>query len=437
MGKIIHAGHSLCKFWYNGWSMGLIALDAVLLWILSVPVVMGYRILPIDGTPFWLFGILFLILTVHLLVSLSPSLIRSAKTLDRFKSLCVWAVLTIVLGGTMVTAMVDRAKVAPVWGVHDIILQQEAAMRYLTQGKNPYKETYFGTPVESFNYDEPGNVDAVNPALYHFVMPPWYVLFPFPFYVASAAALGFFDARMPLLFLLASMLLVLFYFFRDKTLGRIAIILTALSPAVIDYSIEGRSDMFALSWLVASLFLLTRKLPVLSGIALGLGVLTKQTIWFAVPFYAVLVWKWHRRQVLAVAVATAATILLIAAPFVVWDPKAFAESVILYLSGGSATSYPVSGYGLSMVLRDMGVIRDIHAYYPFVLWQAALGIPVMILALRYLGKAAKVSKFFIAYGVTLGVIWYASRYFNNSHAAYLATLFVLGTLLHMDERGAA
>jgi uncharacterized membrane protein len=417
--------------------MGLMALDAVLLWILSIPVVMGYRILPIEGTPHWLFGILFLILTVHLLVSLSPSLIRSAKTLNRFKSFCVWAVLIIVLGGTMVTSMVDRAKVAPVWGVHDIILQQEAAMRYLLVGKNPYKETYFGTPVESFNYDEPGNVDAVNPALYHFVMPPWYLLFPFPFYFASTAALGFFDARMPLLFLLVVTLGILYYWFRDKALGRLTIILTVLSPAVVDYIIEGRSDMFALSWLVGALFLLTRKKPILSAIVFGLALLTKQTIWFAVPFYALLVWKWQRKHVVMVSVAAAATVLVIAGPFVAWDPKAFVGSVILYLSGGSATSYPVSGYGLSMVLRDMGVIRDIHAYYPFALWQVALGIPVVIFALRYLSKGTSISKFFIAYGVTLGVVWYASRYFNNSHAAYLATIFLLGTLFHMDERGTA
>lgn len=414
--------------------MGLMALDAVLLWCLSVPVVMGYRILPIVGTPYWLFGIVFLLLTVHLLVSLSPSFIGSTKTLNRFKSFSVWAVLAIVLGGTMVTAMVDRSNVAPVWGVHDIILQQEAAMRYLTVGKNPYKETYFGTPVESFNYDEPGNPEAVNPALYHFVMPPWYLLFPFPFYLVANRTVGFFDGRMPLLFLITAMLGILYFWFKDKTLGRIAIILTALSPAVVDYTIEGRSDLFALAWLVGALFLLSRKRPILAGIVFGLALLSKQTIWFAAPFFAILAWKWEKKHAAGIALAVLATIALIAGPFVAWDPKAFVDSVIFYLSGNSATSFPVSGYGLSMVLRDMGIIRNIHAYYPFMIWQAALGIPVLFFALRHLLKHTTVSTFFTMYGVTLGVVWYVSRYFNNSHVAFLSSLFILGVLFAMDER---
>jgi uncharacterized membrane protein len=334
------------------------------------------------------------------------------------------------------TAIADRARIAPVWSVHDIILQQEAAMRYLIVGKNPYKETYFGTPVESFNYDDPDDPTATNPALYHFVMPPWYVLFPFPFYWAANATIGFFDGRMPLLFLLAVMLGVLYYLFRDKTLGRVAIILTALSPAVVNYTIEGRSDMFALAWMVICLFLLVRKRPILAGVVFGLALASKQTIWFAAPFFAMLAWKWDRKHIWGITLAAVATVLVIVLPFVLWDPKAFIDSVVVYVSGGSATSYPVSGYGLSMVLRDMGVIRDIHAYYPFIFWQLALGIPALALGAKVLYRKATLSNFFIVYAVVLGIIWYASRYFNNSHVAYLSSLFVLGALLAMDERAA-
>ena len=158
-------------------------LDSILLFAFAVPVVMKYRILPVEGTPYWLFGILFLILGTHCFMSFYPGILGGYKKhLEKLKMLCVTTTIAITLGGAVVTAMFDRAKTAPVYGVHDIILQQEAAMRYLLVGKNPYKETYFGTPVESFNYDEPGNTEATNPAMYHFVMPPWYVLFPFAFY---------------------------------------------------------------------------------------------------------------------------------------------------------------------------------------------------------------------------------------------------------------
>lgn len=40
----------------------LFSLDALLLFLFSLPVVFKYRILPIEGTPYWLFGILFFFL---------------------------------------------------------------------------------------------------------------------------------------------------------------------------------------------------------------------------------------------------------------------------------------------------------------------------------------------------------------------------------------
>ena len=155
-----------------------LALDAALLFALSIPVVMGYRILPVDGTPYWLFGILFLLLTMNVVISVYPDALprswRGKKDtgIERMKTWLIWIVLAIVVGGTMWTAMVDRSRTAPVFNVHDVLLQQESAMRYLLEGKNPYAEDYFGTPMEEFNYDEPGNTEAINPALYHFLMPP-------------------------------------------------------------------------------------------------------------------------------------------------------------------------------------------------------------------------------------------------------------------------
>lgn len=412
-------------------------LDSVLLFAFAIPVVMKYRILPVDGTPYWLFGILFLILGIHCFVSLFPaSLGRYEKYLGAVKTFFVAATIFISLGGATVTSMFDRAKTAPVYGVHDIILQQEAAMRYLVVGKNPYRETYFGTPVESFNYDEPGNTEAVNPALYHFVMPPWYLVFPFVFYYTSIPVLGFFDGRMALLFAMAMLLVAVWHWFRDKAIARTAIVLTALSPSVVDYFVEGRSDVFALSWLMVSLVLLGKKRYVWSGILLALAILSKQTVWFAVPFYAVYLWKKTavRPMVFWQTVAAAGTVsLVITAPFVAWNARAFIDSVILYLTGNSAVSYPVSGYGLGMVLYAAGSIRDIHAYYPFIVWQAGIALPLGIALARWLIRTPSESRLMASYAVFLLVYWYLSRYFNNSHLGYLSMLFVLAGLKAADE----
>ena len=253
-------------------------LDALLLYILAIPIVMKYRILPVDGTPYWLFGILFLLLTVNVLISGYPAILgKWKKYIEHVKNGILIVVLSIVLGGVMITSMVDRAKTAPVYGVHDIILQQEAAMRFLIVGKNPYKETYFGTPVESFNYDEPGNTEAVNPALYHFVMPPWYLLFPFSFYYTARPVLGYFDGRFALLFCMVGLLLVIWKWFKHPGIARVAVIVTALSPAVFDYFIEGRSDVFALFWIVSALYLVEKKKYIWSGVFAALAFMSKQT----------------------------------------------------------------------------------------------------------------------------------------------------------------
>ena len=70
-------------------------------------------------------------------------------------------------------------------GIHDIIFATRSCHAVFDKRKNPYKETYFGTPVESFNYDEPDNLDAVNPALYHLEMPPLVSFVSFGFYVVG------------------------------------------------------------------------------------------------------------------------------------------------------------------------------------------------------------------------------------------------------------
>lgn len=407
-------------------AMLLAVLDSILLFALSIPVVMKYRILPVEETPYWLFGILFLILVTNCLLSFIGN--------NRYKNWFLVVTLLITMGGATITAMSDRAKTAPVYGVHDIILQQEAAMRKVIEGKNPYKETYFDTPLASFNYDEPGNTEAVNPALYHFVMPPWYLLFPFVFYFTAIPTLGFFDGRMALLFTMALTLGILWFWFRDKALARLAIVLTALSPSVVDYVLEGRSDVFALSWLMGAVYFLGRKNYLWSGLFLGLALMSKQTIWFIMPFYALVVWQQHKKMFWYVFTVVALVVGVLTAPFMLWDTRAFFDSVVLYLTGKSVASYPISGYGLGMMLNEFGFIRDIHAYYPFIYWQIAFALPVLVLLGKWIWKKPSESKLIVSYAIFLTVYWYLSRYFNNSHLGYLSMLFVLGGLKAIDEK---
>lgn len=419
--------------------MQLAAVPAILLFAFSIPVVMKYRILPIEGTPYWLFGVLFFCLIAKVLVDLYPSVVKQhAAGISRALLIVV---LLIVVGGATGTAIVDRHRIAPVWGTHDIILQLEAAMRYLIQGKNPYKETYFGTPVEMFRYDEMGK-PATNPALYHFVMPPWYLLAPFPVYLVANRTVGYFDGRMVSLLVMAVTLVLLWLMIRDRVLREVAIVLTALSPATIEYFIEGRSDPFALVWLLAGVYFVQKRQVWVSAVCLALGVLSKQTIWFAFPIWAAylvfLTYQGSLKQSIFMNIkyifASIGIVFAIALPFILWDAHAFFESVVFYLSAGGERGYPISGYGFSMVLYTLGIIPDLKEFFPFTLLQIGLGIPVLLVCLLWLKKQPRASVLFMIYGLFLFTVWYVSRYFNNSHIAFLSTIFSLGVLFSYDEQ---
>lgn len=413
----------------------LSAFTAGVLFVLSVPVVMQYRIFPVEGTSYIVFLLFFLLNIANILYCLfiKSETVKS----EAVKNIFTWSIILIVFVGAMWTSIADRGRIAPGqnYQTHDIILQLESAIRYVTRGKNPYKETYFGTPMEKWHYAEEGK-DTVNPALYHFVMPPWYLLSAYPFYFMSMRTLGYFDGRMPLLFAASGSLVLFFFWIKQKSIARLAVALIALNPATIQYLIEGRSDFMVFFWFVLALYLLEKKKIAFSALVFAAAVMTKQTVWFAMPVVLGYQWfaqKLHWRIIVKFFLIVSVTSLLLAAPFLIWDWKAFVDSVIFYLAGNSANSYPISGYGLGMLLYSAGFIANIHAYYPFSLWQFILGLPLFVWGIRKFRVYRTISMVFIVHAVTLFVIWYTSRYFNNSHVAYISLLMIAGIFKYWDE----
>jgi len=411
------------------------AFVASLLFVVTVPVVMGYKISSGEGTSYALFLVYFLLNIGNILYSLITTGV--SKKVEITKTILTWTIVLLVLVGSIGSAIIDRGRIAPGqnYKTHDIILQLEAAVRYLGDGKNPYKETYFGTPMEQWHYGE-GDKDMINPALYHFVMPPWYLLSAYPFYYVSMRTVGYFDGRMPLLAASIGLLVVLYMWLKNKDIARLAIIVIGLNPASIGYLIEGRSDMLVLWWFVLSLFLIEKKKYIWSAVMVALAALTKQTAWFAVPLvlgYLLLVKKVSMKQFIGYVVTGSIVGALFVVPFLAWDAKAFLDSVIFYLSGNSPNSYPISGYGLGMLLINLKVIPDTHAFFPFMVWQLGAGIPGLVAGIACLKKYQSIGFVCIVHAITLFLFWYTSRYFNNSHVAYIATLLSIGVFKLWDE----
>ena len=152
----------------------------------------------------------------------------------------------------------------------------------------------------------------------------------------------------------------------------------------------------------------------------------KQSIWPILPLYIGYIYFLSKnvsktaKRLLSFVI----TFLILVLPFVLWNPMAFLNSTVLYLSGNTAHSYPISGYGLGVLLHQLGFIKNLSDSYPFVIWQIVIVIPFMCYMLYLLRKNTNVRMLILTYGLLTIVYWYLSRYFNNSHMGYLTMVFL-------------
>ncbi len=394
------------------------AFDSILLFALVIPFIMAVRISP-GNTPYWLFGIIFLGLLSYLILDVIKI---AEKKYILLKDILLWGIIILVLGSSFASAIIFRHITHPIYQIHDMPLQQEIAIRYLLDGKNPYATTYFGTILEQWHYSD----TEINPALYHFVLPPFYIIFALPFYFLSNQLLGYFDARIPLLFLFFVLLFIIAKLIHNPEKRRIFLSVLAFHPAMLLYTLEGRSDIFMFGFLALGLFLLHKEKYIIAGIPMALAFAVKQSVWPIFPFYVAFLYfktKNFQKTIFSLFpfVITFAFAVL---PFFFWDKKAFIESTVLYLSGSTGNSYPISGYGFGSFLHQIGVIKDVGAYYPFTIWQLVISLPILIFLYKLLKKIPTVSMLIFCYGIFLFIFWYFSRYFNNSHVAYLSFIFI-------------
>jgi hypothetical protein len=259
-------------------------------------------------------------------------------------------------------------------------------------------------------------------------MMPWYFLFSLPFYFLSITFFGFFDGRIPLVFLFTLLLVLAWQLIKsNEESRRLFLILLAFNPATLGYFLEGRADVFMFTFLFLALFLLEKKHYSLAGIPLALAFSTKQSSWPIFPFYLAFLWlnsKKNLRQTMKNISPFALVFGLIVLPFFFWDAQAFFKSTIFYLSGNVSHSYPISGYGWGMVLHQLGIIKNLHLFYPFWAWQLIVCLPLAAVLFRWLAKSPEVWRLIACYGIFTFVFWYFSRYLNNNHLGYLSMVFI-------------
>lgn len=363
-----------------------------------------------------------------------------------------WLLLATIIVTTVMLPTVElmllRAQSGPASYTHDGgVIQTEATIRYLLEGKNPYSEDYVDTPMAEWGFG------AYRTALYHYPYLPWTFLFSAPFYLLGGA-LGGYDQRLVYL-LLYVLMLVAAASLTDKPRQRLALVaLLALNPIMALDVIFGQNDLFVLAWIVFALAAWrkwlernlhgepTRWLLVAAAIFYGLACASKPTAWFLAPFLALLFasdgvsaddgaqpgcWSmlWRGSLRLLPGLGIFVVILL---PWLVWDAWSLYDDVWRWSSGQGETGYQIWGWGASNFVLASGWIQSRFAQFPFLVAEAVVAIPLVIWFARRQFRANTLANVCWHYAWFLFAFFYVSRFLNENYLGFILALLALGML---------
>lgn len=333
------------------------------------------------------------------------------------------------------------------------VLQTEATIDFLLQGKNPYREDYTQTPMATWGHPD------FRTALYHYPYLPWTFLFSAPFYVAGKA-LGFYDQRIVYL-LLMTIALALAHSLVQSPRAKLAITAAiGLNPLMGLDLIFGQNDVFVFCWLLFSLVAWQHwarhqhkpRWALLSATLLfGLACASKPTAWFFAPFYGLLLvadqsalvaagwrgWGTLLGQILRRSAWAVVVFALLILPYLFWDPFAFYDDVWRWSNGQGETGYQIWGWGASNFVLALGWVNSRFAQWPF--WQLELlcALPVLLWLLNRQRRHNTLYTACWHYGVFLFIFFYSSRFLNENYLSYILPFWALGVLTQgQNDEGA-
>ncbi len=269
---------------------------------------------------------------------------------------------------------------------------------------------------------------------------PFEIIFSLPFYLIAESLIGFYDQRfISILAVVVSLGLILKLLnFQEKKL--VFPILIFLNPLFTTFLIWGINDIFILTLLILVFYLLQNKKIKESSFVLGLVCATKQPAWFFAPFFFGHIYLKKRggskEKIKSIIKETWPFLILvvIVLPFLFWDFGAFFEDTFLYLTGKSDFAYPISGYGFSMILLNLDFIKDRLQYFPFMIIQLAVCLPLFFYLIKIQRENNSIRQVFLNSVILLSTFLYFSRFLNGSYIAFLFVLFVAAYLFNNRNR---
>jgi hypothetical protein len=220
----------------------------------------------------------------------------------------------------------------------------------------------------------------------------------------------------------------------DSPTGKLSLLsAVALNPLLTGPVILGMNDVIVAVTIFVAVFALSRRRFALSALCFGMACTFKQSAWFAVPFYIVLLYRTlpeaDRMRNLAKYVGIVVTVLLvIVGPFVLWDPPAFVTDVLAYPSGRVPLNYPIRGYTLGALLVGAGLIPSPLATFPFWIFQCLLGLPLLAVLLKYQWHHQGIGPMMLCSGIFIFGMGLLSRFFQDNYVGFVTIFMTMGIL---------
>ena len=358
------------------------------------------------------------------------------RWVNRGKWLLIALAITLITIGPLLMIVFVRHQSVPYQYAHDGLIQNEIAVRFVLDGKNPYVENYLNTPMAQAPF-KVGNLTE-NPALHYYAYLPLTFLLPLPFQALAEGTIGWFDQRFLHVFLFIAVLALAASLVTKPVHRLIVTMILGLNPLFVSYLIEGRNDVVTLFWIVLTVALLLKRRVMASAIVFAVACATKHTAWFFAPFYFVYIsgaglfaerLARIRRPLIAFVVVWA----LIMLPWIVWDAGAFFEDTFGALMGVTQYGAPIEGLGFGGWLLSLGIVTSPAAPFDFWIFQLITCVPLLAILLRRQWRANHIGTAVTGYGLLLFVFMFFSRLFNDNYVGFLVALLAVAGLMDRPD----
>jgi uncharacterized membrane protein len=202
-------------------------------------------------------------------------------------------------------------------------------------------------------------------------------------------------------------------------------------------AVLGDNDLPMVALLLGAVLAIVHRRWLLAAVVIGLAIATKQTALIALPVLLIYALRQgiDPRSLLRATALSAGVVLVLFAPFLLWNAGAFLRDTILFNFGAGADSYPIQGLGLSAILLQTGIIHGAQDAFPFLLIQLPLVVAAWYFAWRWLRRHERAGDALLWLGIAFFVFLFTNRFSQQAYLLLGIELVLAALLLRLHAVG--